>query len=181
MNFLLMLTILLAPASVYTGKQMIPNEMSTPISPEPSASGNVLVVSEQVAAEEESEGVSISAERPIYGIITDIGVVEFQAYNSTDSVVTLGMTLIVVTDSLGNETTVTFMNGLYLMGDSLKGSFAPGIGGTTSYFTETYAPQYRPVTDEVIPNVDGHLTSFQLTEDLANALSSSRPGVNCVW
>ncbi len=41
MNFLLILTILLAPASVYTGKQLIPNEMSTPISPESSASAPI--------------------------------------------------------------------------------------------------------------------------------------------
>lgn len=68
------------------------------------------------------------------------------------------------------------MNGLYLMGDSLKGNFTPGIGGTTSYFTETYAQQYRPVIDEKIPDVDGHLTSFTFTKDLVNDLSS-RPGV----
>ncbi|MCK5035518.1 MAG: hypothetical protein KAS73_06475 [Candidatus Sabulitectum sp.] len=56
--------------------------------------------SERMTVEGASEGLSISSERPIYGIITDIGVVEFQAYNSTDSIVTLGMTLIVVTVSM---------------------------------------------------------------------------------
>ncbi len=41
MNFLLILTILLAPASVYNGKQLIPDEMSTSIPPEPSASAPI--------------------------------------------------------------------------------------------------------------------------------------------
>jgi len=142
----------------------------------PEESENVSVVSELVNIKEEPDTVRIYSEQPIYGIITDIGVFEFPAYNSADSIVTLGMTFIVVSDSVGNETKVTFLTGLYLLGDSLRGGFTPGTGETTSYFTETYAPHFRPVIDEVIPGVDGHLTSFALTEDLANDLSS-RPAI----
>jgi len=136
----------------------------------------VLAVSEQSAVDELPDSALPVTEQPIYGIITDIGIIEFQAYDSTDSIVNLGMTLIVVTDSVGNETTVTFITGLYMPGDSLKGSFTPGTGATLSYFTDKYAPQFRPVVDELIPNVDGHLTSFALTEDLAEDISS-RPAI----
>ena len=143
-------------------------------------SENVSVVPEQVNIEEEPDTVPIYLAQPIYGIITDIGVFEFQAYNSADSIVTLGMTFIVVSDSVGNETKVTFLTGLYLLGDSLRGVFIPGIGVTTSFFTETYARQCRPVIDEEIPGVDGHLAGFSLTEDLANDLCS-RPAIRCEY
>ena len=143
-------------------------------------SENVSVVSEQVNIEEEADTVPIYSAQPIYGIITDIGVFEFPAYNSADSIVTLGMTFIVVSDSVGNETKVTFLTGLYLLGDSLRGVFIPGIGVNTSFFTERYAPQCRPVIDEVILGVDGHLAGFSLTEDLANDLCS-RPAIRCEY
>ena len=141
--------------------------------------GNGSISSEQPDAEDEevSDSISLSADHEIYGIITNMGVITFQAYDSSDSVVKLGMQLIVVRDSAGAETRITFMTGLYMMGDSLRGRYAPGEGETLSYFTEKYAPQYRPVVDEMIPNIDGHLTGFALTEDLANDLSS-RPLVN---
>ncbi len=143
-------------------------------------SENVSVVSELVNIEEDPDTVPIYSAQPIYGIITDIGVFEFPAYNSADSIVTLGMTFIVVSDSVGNETKVTFITGLYLLGDSLRGVFIPGIGVNTSFFTERYAPQLRPVIDEAIPGVDGHLAGFSLTEDLANDLSS-RPAIRCEY
>ena len=143
-------------------------------------SENVSVVPEQVNVEEEPDTVPIYSAQPIYGIITDIGVFEFQAYNSSDSIVTLGMTFIVVSDSVGNETKVTFLTGLYLLGDSLRGVFVPGIGVNTSFFTETYARQLRPVIDEVIPGVDGHLVGFSLTEDIADDLCS-RPAIQCEY